>query len=193
VVEPVSLVDLALAIMAAGALVWLASAALWMALPHHQGDYRPLPQEEDFAALLRRSPLRPGQYIFPHLQRWEDTAQAEGRRRFEQGPVGYLTIMPNRVPSISRHMLLTLAYYLLVAAGIAWAASLFIPRGAPYGLVFRAVAAMALLAHGAAIIPEGIWYGKPWGNVLRSLFDAGVYALLTAGAFAGLWPDAPLG
>lgn len=180
--------DLAIPVLLAGGLVWLASAVLWMALPHHHGEYRRLPDEAALRAVLRSQSVSRGQYIFPFLQRWEEASTEEGRRSFELGPVGFLTIMDNRVPSISRHMLLTLAHYLLVNAGIAWAAQLLIPPGAGYALVFRPVAVMALLAHGAAIIPEAIWYGKPWGNVLRALFDAAVYALLTAGAFAAFWP-----
>jgi hypothetical protein len=186
----VSVVDLLIPILVAGGMVWLASAVLWMVLPHHHGEYRQLPDEEAFRALMRDQTLPEGQYIFPYLRRWEEASTEQGRRKFEQGPVGFLTVMANRVPSISRHMLLTLAHYLLVGTAIAWAASLFIPPSADYAMVFRPVAVMALLAHGAALIPEAIWYGKPWGNVLRGLFDAAVYALLTAGAFAGLWPSA---
>ncbi len=178
------------AIMLATGLVWLASAAMWMALPHHLGEYRALPDEEAFRQALQRQPLRRGQYIVPHLDRWEEAVAGEGREKFESGPVAFLTILPNRVPSISRHMLLTLAHYLLVNAGIAWAVSLFVPPGAAYAAVFRPVAVMGLLAHGAGMIPEAIWYGKPWGNVLRGLFDAAVYGLLTAGAMAATWPSA---
>ena len=185
-----SVADLLIPVLVAAGLTWLASAVLWMALPHHHGEFRVLPDEEALRALLRQQSLRRGQYIFPHLPRWEEASTEAGRRKFEGGPVGFITIMANRVPSISRHMLLTLAHYLLVCTGIAWAAALLIPAGVDYALVFRPIAVMALLAHGAAIIPEAIWYGKPWGNVLRGLFDAAVYALLTAGAFAGLWPEA---
>ena len=181
----------ALPVMLSAAFVWLASAASWMALPHHIGEYRGVKDEADLADALRRQSLPRGQYILPHLDRWEDAATPGGRERFVNGPVAFLTILPNRVPSIRRHLLLTLAHYVLVAAGIAWAAQTFIPLGAAYAQVFPPVAIMALLAHGSALIPEAIWYGKPWGNVLRGLLDAAVFALLTAGSMAATWPSAP--
>jgi hypothetical protein len=182
-------VELAVPTLVAGGLVWIASAVSWMALPHHHGEYRALPDEAALREALRAQRLARGQYIFPHLPRWEEAETEAGREKFEQGPVGFLTIMPNRLPSISRHMLLTLLHYLIVSSGIAWAASLMLPPGAPYAAVFRPIAVMALLAHGAGVIPEAIWYGKPWGNTLRALLDAALFALLTAGAFAGLWPE----
>ncbi|MEO0973605.1 MAG: hypothetical protein AAFX85_10970, partial [Pseudomonadota bacterium] len=139
---------------------------------------------------LKDQALKPGQYLLPHLSRWEDAATPRGRALFTDGPVAFLTVLDNRVPSIRRHLLLTLAYYLLVCAGVAWAAQTFIPAGAAYRSVFAPIAVISLMAYGSAIIPEAIWYGKPWGNVLRGLFDATVFASLTAGAMAGTWPPA---
>lgn len=180
-----------LPVLLAAGFVWLASAASWMALPHHIGEYRPLKDEAAFAEALRRQSLRRGQYLLPHLDRWEDAATPAGRERFVTGPVAFLTILPNRVPSIRRHLLLTLAHYTVVCSAIAWATQTFVPLGASYHTVFPPVAVMALLAHGSALIPEAIWYGKPWSNVLRGLIDAVVFALLTAGAMAAMWPPAP--
>jgi hypothetical protein len=159
-----------------------------MVLPHHRGEYRGFPDEAGLRRVLGTHRLPPGQYFMPWLDDWSETASGDGRRRFEQGPVAFFTILPNRVPSISRHMLLTLVYYLLVSTGIVAVLALLAPPDAGYRDLFPPAAVIGLLAHGSAVIPEAIWYGKPWGNVLRSLFDAALYALLGAGAIAGAWP-----
>jgi hypothetical protein len=36
----------------------------------------------------------------------------------------------------------------------------------------------------------GIWDGVPWRNVWKNVFDGFLYALVTAGSFAGFWPEA---
>jgi hypothetical protein len=39
-----------------------------------------------------------------------------------------------------------------------------------------------------ANLSNGIWKGQPWSNVIKEVVDGLVYALLTAGTFACLWP-----
>lgn len=46
-----------------------------------------------------------------------------------------------------------------------------------------------VLAYAGAPPIEGIWKGSGWINVLESMFDGLVYALVTAGTFAWLWPS----
>lgn len=183
------LVQYAPGVMLAAGLVWLASAASWMALPHHRGEYRRVGDEAALRRALRALSLRRGQYLMPWLEDWDEVSTPEGRRRFVDGPVAFLTILPSRVPSIRRHLLLTLAYYMLVNTGIVVALAFALPPGADYRSVFAPAAVIGLLAHGSAVIPEAIWYGKPWVNVLRSLIDALAFALLGAGALAGTWPQ----
>ena len=45
--------DLWLAILASTAAVFVASALLWMALPFHKGDYKPLPTDDIADAVTR--------------------------------------------------------------------------------------------------------------------------------------------
>ena len=59
---------------------------------------------------------------------------------------------------------------------------------AEYWEVFRFVGTFAWAGYGFAIVPDAIWFGRPWGSVGKHLVDAFVYATLTAGAFAGFWP-----
>ena len=39
-------------------------------------------------------------------------------------------------------------------------------------------------------ITDGIWWSRPWATVVKDLVDAAIYAVVTACAFAALWPNA---
>ncbi len=60
--------------------------------------------------------------------------------------------------------------------------------GTDYLTIFRVTGAVAWMAYGFAVIQDAIWFGRPWSSVIKTLFDAFVYALLTAGVFGWLWP-----
>ena len=64
-------------------------------------------------------------------------------------------------------------------------------RGAEYLHVFRITGTGALLAYAGYAMPMAIWHGMPWSQVPGRVIDGVIYALLTAGTFAWLWPDAP--
>lgn len=177
-----------LAIVLATVLVWIASALIWMALPHHKTDYSPLPDEEAARQVLGSQRLSPGQYNIPHYTSMEEIKQPGGRQKYQQGPVAFLTILPNRLPPMPQNMVLTVVYYLIVSTIVAYVASRSLAPGAEYLSVFRLTGVVAWLAYGFALVPDAIWFGRPWSNVFKTLIDALVYGLLTAGAFGWLWP-----
>ena len=184
----VSLSDLWLIILAAAALSWIGSAIVWMVLPHHRSDYAALPREDDTIDSLRG--VAPGFYNFPHCKTWEEFKQEEVRDKFRQGPVGYITVVKPGLPPMGRNMVMQVLYFLVTGVLIAYIVGRALPAGADYMSVFRLSGAVAWAAYGFAIIPEGIWYGRPWSNVIKFLADALFYALLTAGVFGWLWPAA---
>jgi hypothetical protein len=87
-----------------------------------------------------------------------------------------------------RNMVLTFVFYLVVSTVVAYVASRSLAPGAEYLSVFRLTGVIAWLAYGFAVIPDAIWFGRPWPGVFKTLVDAFAYALLTAGVFAWLWP-----
>ena len=93
---------LSLCILLAAAIVWIASAIIWMVLPHHKSDYKGLPDEEAARAALNPQALQPGQYNIPHLPSWDAMKEPEHRRKFDEGPVGFLTVLPNRPPPMGK-------------------------------------------------------------------------------------------
>ena len=60
--------------------------------------------------------------------------------------------------------------------------------GASYLSVFRFAGATAFAGYGLALLQGSIWWGRKWSATVKSVFDALVYALVTAGTFGWLWP-----
>ena len=88
---------------------------------------------------------------------------------------------------MGKNMALTFVFYLVISAIVAYVASRTLAPGSDYLAVFRVIGTVAWLAYGAAVIQDAIWFGRPWSSVIKSVFDALVYALLTAGVFGWLW------
>ena len=94
-----------------------------------------------------------------------------------------------RLPSMGKNMVISLIFYLVVGIFVAYLASRFLSIGTEYLTVFRLTGTVAFVAYGMGIIPDAIWFGRPWGAVVKNLLDALLYALLTAGVFGWLWPN----
>ena len=47
---------------------------------------------------------------------------------------------------------------------------------------------VAFAGYGLAMMQNSIWYGRGWGNTVKSMFDGFIYALVTAGTIGWLWP-----
>jgi hypothetical protein len=54
--------------------------------------------------------------------------------------------------------------------------------------VFRVIGTAAWLAYAWQAPADSIWKGVPWSSTVKTLVDGLIYALLTAGTFAWLWP-----
>lgn len=181
----ISVATLWLPIIIAAALCWIAGAVIWMVLPHHKNDFARLPDQE--AARNALSGITPGQYTIPHIAD-PNKVSDEDRARFEQGPVAYVTAIAPGYPNMVRNLVQQMLYLLLVSALVAYLAAAVLPAGASYLAVFQVVGTASWLAYGFSAIQDSIWFGKPWSFTLKSLLDALIYALLTAGVFGWLWP-----
>ena len=109
--------------------------------------------------------------------------------KYNKGPVGIITIMQNGPPAMGKQLGLWFAFSLLVGVMVAYMTSRTVMGGAEYFAVFRVAGTIAFLCYGFGTIIESIWWGRKWSSSAKNLFDALVYGLLTAGAFAGFWPS----
>lgn len=182
----VSILSLWVPIVVSAVAVFAASAILHMVLTYHRKDYRQLPDEEKAIGGLRG--LAPGLYYFPYCANMKDVGSPEMQEKYKRGPVGLVTIMPSGPPNMGKHLSLWFVFCLLVSVFVAYLAGRTLDPGTEYLEVFRVAGTAAFLAFGMGEITDAIWKAQPWGNTVRSLLDALVYALLTAGVFGWLWP-----
>ena len=186
--DVVSIPELWQPVLLSTVLVWIASALIWMVLPHHKKDFKALPDEEAARQALQGPSLTPGLYNIPHMESWDAAKDPAEAKKFTDGPVAFLTVLPNQPPPMGKAMVLSVLYYLVVSGIVAYLAGRTLAVGAEYLTVFRVAGTVAWLAYGFGSIPQSIWFGRPWSQQVKQLIDALVYALLTAGCFGWLWP-----
>lgn len=173
-------------ILLSAALVFIVSSLVWMVLPHHKSDYRGLPDEE--AVLEALGDVEPGLYDFPHMASLEELKAPELQERFRKGPVGFFTVAPRGMPNMGKNLAIWFGFTLFVSVVIAYVASRAIAPGAEYLHVFRITGTVAWAAYGFSHVSDAVWFARPWSAIFKHLFDALLYALVTAGAFGWLWP-----
>lgn len=183
----VSLSALWLPIVLSAVIVFVASSIMHLVLPYHRSDYLKLPDEEKVLPALRAAGLKRGLYIFPHTTH-EDMKSPAMIDKYNQGPVGMMTIFPSGPPVLPKFLGLWFGYCLLISFFVAYLTGHTVAPGTYYLAVFRVVGTAAFLAYGLGTTSNGIWRGQPWSFVLKEVIDGLIYALLTAGTFGWLWP-----
>ena len=185
----ISIFSLWLPILLSAVLVFIVSAMVWMVLPHHKKDYKGLPDEDAARSALTPQNISPGQYDIPHIPSPDAIKDPEVKKKFDDGPVGFFTVLPSQVPNMGKNLVLSFIYYLVVGILVSYIASRFLAPGAEYLSVFRLTGFVAWMAYGGmGLIQDAIWFGRPWSAVIKHLFDSLLYGLLTAGVFGWLWP-----
>jgi len=184
----VTIVELWLPILLSTVAVWFASFLIWAVLPIHKSDYKSLPDEEAARNALTPQDIPAGQYNIPHLTEMAQMKEPENIKKYKEGPIAFITVLPKGVPGMGRNMILSVLYYLLMSVVVAYITSRTLSAGTDYLAVFRVTGTVAWLGYGTGIIPDAIWFGRPWSSTFKILFDALIYGLLTAGFFGWLWP-----
>jgi hypothetical protein len=108
--------------------------------------------------------------------------------KVKQGPNLILTVIPNGPWSMGRNLSMWFLYAVVVGVFAAYVAGRALPVGAPYRHVFRFAGVTAFVGYSLALWQMSIWYRRAWTTTLKATVDGLIYALLTAGTFAWLWP-----
>jgi len=178
-----------LPILLSAVAVFVASSIIHMALPWwHKTDYPRLPDEERFRSAVRPLAIPPGDYFVPRPANPGEMKSPEFLAKVNEGPVLVMTVMPSAMLGMGRNLALWFVYSLVVGAFAAYAASRALPPGTAYLRVFEVVAACAFAGYALALWQMAIWYRRAWNTTVKSTIDGALYALLTAGVFAWLWP-----
>jgi len=178
-----------LPILLSAVLVFVASSIIHMVLKYHHGDYGALPGEDAVMAAMREQGVGPGLYAFPRANSMKEMGEPEMIARYEQGPVGFVTVVPNGPPAMGKSLFLWFLYALLISVFAGYLGFAALGRGAEYLTIFRFTGTVAVLGHAVGYLVDGIWKGVTWSNVFKNVFDGVIYGLLTAGTFAWLWPE----
>jgi hypothetical protein len=184
----VELSSLLLPILLSAVLVFIVSSVLHMALKYHHAGLKRFANEDEVAAAMRKGQSGPGVYHIPFCIDHKQLATPEYQKKFEEGPVGLITLRPTGKMSLGPFLVRWFLYSIVVSFLAAYLAQATLSSGASYLAVFRVVGVSAWLAYAWQAPANAIWKGTPWSATVVELFDGLIYALVTAGCFAWLWP-----
>jgi hypothetical protein len=184
----VPLTALWLPILLSAVIVFGASAIMHMVLAYHRSDYRKLPDEDRVTDALRSAGVTPGRvYFFPHYS-FKEMKSAPVVEKLKRGPVGLVTVLPSGPPAMGKNLFQWFLYCIVISVFAAYLTGRTLTAGIGFLEVFRVVGTTAFLGYGPAHAQESIWAGRSWVVTFKHIFDSLIYAVLTAGVFAWLWP-----
>ncbi len=182
------LADLWMPIVASAVVVFVISSIVHMVLPIHKGDHGRLPDEEAVLDALRRAAPARGSYTFPGCASMKEMGTPEMKAKYERGPVGFLTVLPNGPCTVGR----SLVQWFLLSLGIsvlsAYVAHHALPHGAAAAAVVRIAASVAIAGYALGAVQDSIWKGVPWRVSAKYFLDGVVYGLATGITFGMMWP-----
>jgi hypothetical protein len=184
----VSLVSLWLPILLGAVFVFVMSSIIHMFLGYHAGDWRPLPKEDEVMAALRGFDIPPGDYLMPRAGSAAAMKDPAFKAKVAAGPVAIMTIRPKGEMSMAGPMVQWFLYSIVINLIAAHITVHALGAGAHYRTVFRFIGETTFLGYALALPQFSIWYWRNWRTTLLSMFDALIYAALTAGTFGWLWP-----
>ena len=182
-----SMSQLWLPILLSAVAVFLVSSAIHMLSPWHKGDFPRLANEDQVLDAMRPLNIPPGDYFVPRAGGMEEMKSPEFAAKMERGPVVLMTVMPNGVMSMGKSLGGWFVYLVVVNALAAHVAQ-WLPVGASRHLVFHEVGLITFAGYVLALWQMTIWYHRSLSITLKSTVDGLIYALVSGGVFAWLWP-----
>jgi hypothetical protein len=186
----VPLTSLWLPILVAAILVFVVSSIIHMVLGYHAADWKKLPSQNELQDALRRFSIPPGDYSLPGMASAKEMSTEEFKTMAEKGPMVVMTLWPGGEQRMGKSLVLWFLYSALVALFAGYVATVAFGPGAVYLTIFRVTGTVAFAGFALALLQQSIWYHRSWITTFRSMFDGLIYALLTAGSFGWLWPEA---
>src|SRR4029077_14542364 len=120
------LIPLWLPILLSAAAVWVIAAVAWMAVPHHKQDFIGLRDEDGFMDYIRRSGIKPGNYVFPDFRDREAMKSEKVQTALEAGPIGHLSVWQTPL-TMGGKLVATFIVYLVVSTLIAYLTRVALP------------------------------------------------------------------
>ncbi|MGH8049552.1 MAG: hypothetical protein ACREPB_02720 [Arenimonas sp.] len=177
-----------LPILLTAVFVFIASSLIHMVFKWHNSDYKKLNNEDEVGAAIRAGNHAPGQYVLPHCMDMKEMQNEAMIRKYNEGPIGFITLRKNGVPGMGQALMLWFVFTLLIAAAAALITLTSVGLQAHPHLAAHSVGTISLLAYCGGSIQQGIWMGRPWGSVMKDLLDGLIYASISAFTFMYFWP-----
>ncbi len=179
-----------LPVVVSAVAVFIVSSIVHMVLKYHKADYKKLSDEDSVRQAVGKLGLGPGLYMMPHCADPSQMKDPAVLKKYEEGPVGYLTVMRNGMPKLGGYLLQWFLFCFLVSFVTGYLARHTLPSDADCVMILRLTATVAFMGYGFGYIQDSIWKAIPWSNSLRGLLDAVLYAVTTGAVFCWLWPSA---
>lgn len=176
-----------LPIIISAGVIWVASAVIWMAMPHHKNDFDTLSNEAEFINTIKGLNLKPGNYGFPNFCDKSKMNDPEMKKKFEEGPLGIINVWPPQ-KGMGMNMLLSFLVYLVVSLLIGYLGWEALGPNKSFGKVFQILGTAGVLSYSFAFIPNGIWFNQKRQALMMNILDGIILGLLTGLVFASLWP-----
>ncbi len=186
----VSINSLWLPIVLSAVFAFIVSSIIHMLIPYHKNDFVKVPDEEGVMESLGKFNIPPGDYVIPCPGGPKEMKSPEYIEKVTKGPVAFMTVIKSGPPKMGGSLMLWFCYSILVSIIAAYIASRALQPGAEYLSVFRFAGAVSFTGYSLALLQNSIWYKRKWSSTFKSVFDGFIYALVTAGTFAWLWPAA---
>jgi len=185
--DPVTISEIWLAILVATISVFFASSIMWMMMPHHKKDILFLNDKESgYIDAIKSLGIKPGLYMYPGCDH-DNPKSDDVKARWEAGPWGVLTVFEGK-PNFGMNLIKTFIVLLIITVFVGYITGLSVPAGSEYMAVFRIAATTAILAHCMGGLCGAFFQGKPTRFIITDFLDGVVYALITAGVMASMWP-----
>ncbi len=168
-------------------VVFVASWLVWMVLPHHKSDWRRFENEDEVMVAIREGMTDSGEYQFPYVdpKGWKDP---EVSKRWAAGPTGIVVVFASGRMQMWKPLLQHFLHTLVLTILVCFFAYRSLGFGAQYLSVLRVAGFVAVLAYVGPLATQSIWFGRPWGTMLKHMVDGVVYGLLMASMLGWLWP-----
>jgi hypothetical protein len=159
-----------------------------MASPWHKSDYPRYSRESEILDALRPLAIPPGDYFMPRPSSMAEMQSPEFKEKQARGPVVLMTVFPNGGMRMGGTMARWFVYLVVVSIFAALVAGTTLSRAEPTALVFHTAALVAFAGYALALWQLSIWYRRSLSITIKSTVDAVIYAAITGGVFAWLWP-----
>jgi hypothetical protein len=182
----VPIVSLWLPIILSAAAVFIVSFVFHAVIGYHNSDFQGLPDEDKIRAAFAGGKIPKGDYVIPYEPDHAKHRTPEFMEKVKNGPVAFMTVRENKMPSMVQSLGQWFAYCLVVSIFSAYITSRAIGTNATFLNAFRFAGVTAFLGYTVALWQDSIWFGRKWSTTVKNTIDGLMYALVTAGVFGWL-------